>query len=870
MAPSLVIRAPFAAVPGAIPDHYEITEDFETTGRMTVSVDANDPARLALQPIFPGTLTFKPDPGSTPVANPGQPDADPVTGDLYLEMTDPGVFAEWRDLAPHFAYPLLVGYLGVALPPEFFTQTVLQGSVADPFNVLGDAAGDVARANAFAGGQIGVSIGAGDVTPDAAPQALMVNAHAEVQLAFGVRTAVLAEAPPSIVGLEASRVLDAPDFVPLPLAFFYAVLRAHPRWNEVAAPGHAQHPFLTALAALEDVQANGRWRRLRVALFGDLPVTPVPVRVFAGLTARGVDPIGTTLWQRPVNRLGELFVQRPAEAFSIEVKDGAGTIVRIATDPAAAPASAVALTWDAANGGGAGVDLFADVPADGDPADASLYEQLMQGDKDQRDQTVDPTGRVIVAPRRVVRALQRLLGDLGFGIGGSPDGSFGRSTSWAVREFQVYAGMDHVATEDPAVSAPAVYADRLMAIDNLTPYTGDITGIVDGATAAALRQWRDDALRCPVVADSWTMRDQVTPESVFRENIWLPTDDRVGAHRARARDLTGYYDPLPGAHDTDDRIMLGRFETLDGYEGMVSTKAFRTTWDSDTIVTPDRLIGAPATTPEAISTFKVVAAVAKAEAEAVFDAINAYDRGVVSIGVFHWILYYAPATGTELPAFLAWLSRAEPDEFNRFFQRFGLTAGPTWPDPGVPNPLFNRSELKWTGSVRQRGLVPTTSQRPLADPGVLTRAADAEYFRTWHWFYRWEMACRTSTAVQRQQWVLSRMRLRALLAAPWKKKKGFPALPPLGKVFSSERAAAALLRAHANQPNRVTVSGMPTDLLHDAYTGAGTSSHDPSSWTAADMHKLHVSLEAKLKTINTPSATRSTWPLATWIPPTAR
>jgi hypothetical protein len=313
--------------------------------------------------------------------------------------------------------------------------------------------------------------------------------------------------------------------------------------------------------------------------------------------------------------------------------------------------------------------------------------------------------------------------------------------------------------------------------------------------------------------------------------------------------------------------MLGRFSTLGGHVGMISTKAYHTTWDADTAVTPDRLIGAPATTPEAISTFKVVAAVANAEAEAVFDSINAYDIGVVSIGVFHWILYYAPGSRTELPAFLAWLARAAPDEFNRFFRRFGLTADPTWPDPGVPNPLFNKSELKWWGSVQQRGLVPTTSQRPLADPGMLTRAADAEYFRTWHWFYRWEMACRTSTAVQRQQWVLSRMRLRALLAAPWQKKKGFPALPPLGRVFSSERAVAALLRAHANQPNRVVRSGMPVDLLHEAYTAAGTSSHDPSRWTAADMHKLHVSLEAKLKTINTPI--RATLDLATgYVDPT--
>src|SRR5215467_5237117 len=207
---SLVIRAPFAAVPGAIPDDYDITENFETTGRVTVGVNGNDPAQLALQPIFPGTLTFKPD-ASTSVADPGQPDADPVIGDLYLELTDPGVFAEWRDLVPHFAYPLLIAYFGVALPPEFFTQTVLRGSVADPSNVLGGAAGDVARAGAFAAGQIGVSIGADEMAPEAAPQVLMGSVRAEVQLALGVRTTVLTAPPPPIVSLDASRVLAAPD-----------------------------------------------------------------------------------------------------------------------------------------------------------------------------------------------------------------------------------------------------------------------------------------------------------------------------------------------------------------------------------------------------------------------------------------------------------------------------------------------------------------------------------------------------------------------------------------------------------------------------------------------------------------------------------
>ena len=118
------------------------------------------------------------------------------------------------------------------------------------------------------------------------------------------------------------------------------------------------------------------------------------------------------------------------------------------------------------------------------------------------------------------------------------------ATSWAVREFQIYARYPTVAIEDPnpTTSIP-IYADRLVPVDNTAPYTGEITGILDQATVAALRHWLANNYRCPVVVESWVRKSPPPPENkrqpktLVKENIWLFQDEPTISHRTFVRDL---------------------------------------------------------------------------------------------------------------------------------------------------------------------------------------------------------------------------------------------------------------------------------------------------------------------------------------------
>ena len=78
-----------------------------------------------------------------------------------------------------------------------------------------------------------------------------------------------------------------------------------------------------------------------------------------------------------------------------------------------------------------------------------------------------------------------------------------------------------------------------------------------------------------------------------------------------------------------------------------------TSWESETAVTFDSLVG-QAVTAARVLTYKVIAAVAKAENQSVFDVLNGYDKGVMSLGICHWTVFL-PGSTAELPAFLAYL-----------------------------------------------------------------------------------------------------------------------------------------------------------------------------------------------------------------------
>ena len=177
-----------------------------------------------------------------------------------------------------------------------------------------------------------------------------------------------------------------------------------------------------------------------------------------------------------------------------------------------------------------------------------------------------------------------------------------------------------------------------------------------------------------------------------------------------------------------------------------------------------------------------------------------------------------------------------------------------WPAPHQPNDLYVSVQAKWAARVRLPGLGASVKygRAPSELPLSLTDTHDANYLRTWHWFYRWVMASRTSRQLQRLQWNFARIRLRALRDTPWVDVKDTRHFRRIGDVFSSERAMAALLRAHVNEPGFVVTRGRAADRLLNGCARRGSRGPEPAGWTSGQMNMLHQRLESELKTINDP------------------
>lgn len=123
-----------------------------------------------------------------------------------------------------------------------------------------------------------------------------------------------------------------------------------------------------------------------------------------------------------------------------------------------------------------------------------------------------------------VRLLQEDLRTLGFLVVGAPSGDFDMHTEWAMREFQAYAKMTHVARVRPAApqnthqgahlvaalgqlagSSPpvSVYVDSLEQVQNNGVNAGLVSGMVSAVTRQAIEQWLQEERRCTVVIEAW-------------------------------------------------------------------------------------------------------------------------------------------------------------------------------------------------------------------------------------------------------------------------------------------------------------------------------------------------------------------------------
>jgi peptidoglycan hydrolase-like protein with peptidoglycan-binding domain len=892
VAQTLFIRAPFASAAGADAPHYQVLEDFEVNGRIVIGVDHADPARLRLEPVFPGKLTFKPSaPGLVP-ADPSVLGAASIVGDLHLEIAALAA-AELRIDVPSLSYALIVSYLGITVDPEFFLGTVLS-TLAKPSGGFRDVfVGGVklttaaAIANAFGSGLIAIDLAPTKTTSRVVFPALKVDAatnQASVTIACGVRTVLgAAVVPPPVTQIATPNLLAAPAFAAIPLGFLYRLLKHAPRWSTIAAADHVGHPLFAALAAREE--PAGRWRRLRLFPLGARTPTVRASAAFSNLQVRAAHPgSGAELWNETPNQVGEVYTKRPDnEAFRLTVQGPAGAIP-IAPNVGDVRAPSLDLQWDAppANAEPASIDVTVEVPVDA----GAVYGgyDLKQGDKDGQQPTYGgvvrsaAAGDSLPAPGELgyVKQLQEDLRTLGFKILGVPDGGFGRRTTWAVREFQIYAKMASVAKW--TLGEPS-YVACLSATPNDRRYTGNIGGVANAETRALIQYWLANNWRCPVVVEAW---DDARTQLNTTE-LWAHDDVTNSQLRVFARDFSGYY-ALPVGRNPNDYVVLGYYENAPpgGPVSMPGLNAAqpdpRHCWQPEAEVLPEHLVGAPlaALTAEQLSTFRVVRSVAEQECLGYFDSVNAYDAAVISVGPCHWTMsvYTNPPEEGELPAYLAYLADVEPAAFSSGFGFFGIrmnhrksNANRSWTTAaGVRDgsDYWVPSSRKFTGWAQLQ-------QDDGTFQNVPDNMADLSYFRSWHWFYRFQMAGRTIAAYRRRMWDMARLRIRSILTAPWG-ANGLTAPNPaggtrpatIGDVFTSERSVALLTRWHVWQPGSIVAGGVAGPHLRDALAASGVlpgATTDTSAWTNAHelalAHAIFTVIDALIAA--PPSMTAAEW-----------
>ena len=155
-------------------------------------------------------------------------------------------------------------------------------------------------------------------------------------------------------------------------------------------------------------------------------------------------------------------------------------------------------------------------------------------------------------------------------------------------------------------------------------------------------------------------------------------------------------------------------------------------------------------------------------------------------------------------------------------------ASPYWFDP-------ERKYLAWITLEDEHG-TPVEAERANGEAG--------EWFRQWHWFFRFSMSARTNETLRLRMWDYARLRLRDLLSTPWNPPLAMPgaggALATVGDLFTSERAVAFLARWHVNAPPEL-LPLRPASPIIRAYAAAqagvtpgAANWADPSGWNDAN------------------------------------
>lgn len=500
-----------------------------------------------------------------------------------------------------------------------------------------------------------------------------------------------------------------------------------------------------------------------------------------------------------------------------------------------------------------------------------------------------------------VRKLQEDLVALGFSIVSKPDGGFGAHTAWAVREFQIYASMNKVACVRPekqgqllldqsgspikinnldvyfdssaaivaqAGRAPSVsgstvapasyYIDSLQSVDNAAKYDGPISGVVNEKTRAAIEHWLDNNYRCPVVFEAWTMSQGARSNLAASGcNIWAEKDFTVGAPRVLVRDFSDYYE-FPSGKTQADYQSVGYYESS-GFGGPNATKAH--SWSPEAEMSVKNITGAEVNSSQlnttALSIYRTIRVVAEAECFGRFDVLNAWDNALISAGPCHWTmgLFKDGKYGRgELVGFIAYLKNKSNETFNKAFGNFGLYPMYDWGSSS----LYSDEVRTYSGWVKLTNDTFVRGQDAHADAEFdeLARTKEeAHYLKTWHWFYRMSMAGRTLQDYKTVMWSMAKVRVTDILKKEITFHVGAVTVnSTLGKVFTSEKAVAILLRWHVFRPSHVVHDDYEkiTPIIQQAINGtAGVNwSGAVSSWGDAHETALTAKLLAAAAVIN--------------------
>ncbi|HET9444076.1 MAG TPA: peptidoglycan-binding domain-containing protein, partial [Acidimicrobiales bacterium] len=438
-------------------------------------------------------------------------------------------------------------------------------------------------------------------------------------------------------------------------------------------------------------------------------------------------------------------------------------------------------------------------------------------------------------------------------------------------------------------------------------YAGPASGVADLATQAVIGHWKTNRWRCPVVIEAWNMSGGL-PGSIFQipaagttparpaHNIWRHDDMRSSGPRVFAVDLSGRWTMparAPDASNHPELIVLGAWDDFtqwdQTWEGAWANPNSRHTWRPEAEMLPQHMLPVPegattgptlaqlvadrsssnaATAQRArrqLSTYKVVRAVAEIEALGYFDVYNTYDTAFMSCGPCHWTagptIKPDPAVGPtaewavdegELWAFLSYLRSVDRASFDVLCAHHGLDVADLWGVDGAD---------LWVSSQRKYTSRPTlTDEAGNAQP-IPARVKEFDLFRSWHWAFRFAMCGRTVDGYRRRMHNMARQRLVDVLGTPWDSPApGTAASAPdvptgagpgaptrrarIGDLFTSERAAAMIMRWHVLSPGGM-VKGGPAgenqpirrqgragNRIRDAYTRAQAARPD-LNWTTA-------------------------------------